>query len=178
MEAINVANLGLQFGLVEINATFFFQIFNTLVLFAFLRWKLFGPVSEFMQKRTDKIKASLEEAENKHRDVDAIKADYEGRLANIHNEELAIIKEARLVAEKRAADIIRHAEKDIVTLKEQAQKEIEREREKAINQLKDDIASLAILAASKVIDAEVDSVKHSAMLSEFIERVGDARWHN
>ena len=178
MEAIHVANLGLQFGLVEINATFFFQIFNTLVLFAFLRWKLFGPVTEMMQKRTEKIKASLEEAENKHRDVDSLKAEYEGKLANIHDEELAIIKEARLVAEKRANDILKHAEKEIVHLKEQAQKEIEQEREKAINQLKDEIASLAILAASKVIDAEVDSAKHGAMLSEFIERVGDARWHN
>jgi F-type H+-transporting ATPase subunit b len=131
-----------------------------------------------MQKRTDKIKASLDEADKKHEKVDAMKAEYKGKLDGIHDEELSILRDARVKAEERTAEMIKNAEKEIEHLKVQAQKEIEQEREKAINQLKDEIASLAVLAASKVIDEELDATKHGAMINDFIERVGDARWHN
>jgi F-type H+-transporting ATPase subunit b len=176
MEALLAS--GIKLGLVELNQSFFLQIFNTLVLFAFLRWKLFGPVSEMMQKRTERIKASFDEAEMKHKTVDELKASYEAKLAGIREEEQRIVAEARLRAEQRATDIIKHAEVEIGHLKAHAAREIEQEREKAINQLKDEIASLAILAASKVIGSEIDAAKHSEMISDYIERVGDSKWHN
>lgn len=179
MELLATAGQGVKLlGLVELNMNFFLQIFNTLVLFAFLRWKLFGPVSTFMKNRADKIKASLDEAENKHVEVDALKAEYQAKINAIKDEELAMIKEARLVAEKRGAEIIKSAEVEIQRMRLAAQKEIEQEKDKAINQLKDEIASMALMAAGKVIDQEMDGDKHNAMIIDFIERVGDAKWRN
>lgn len=176
MEAVLAA--GLKYGLVEPGVTLIWQIFNTLVLFAFLRWKLFGPVSAMLKKRTDRIKASFDEAEQRVMSANALKADYEQKLAKVKEEEASILSEARLKATQRANDIIKHAEVEIQQMKDYAQKEIALEHDKAINQLKDDIASLAILAASKVLNRELDAAQHGALISDVIERVGDTKWHS
>ncbi len=176
MEAVLAA--GLKFGLVEPGVTLFMQIFNTLVLFAFLRWKLFGPVSDMLKKRSERIKASFDDAEQRVQSANTLKAEYEHKLANVKDEEAKILSDARLKATQRANDIIKHAEVEIEQMKEHAQKEISLERDKAINQLKDDIASLAILAASKVLDKELDAAQHGALISDVIERVGETKWHN
>lgn len=176
MEAVLAA--GLKFGLVEPGTTLLFQIFNTLVLFAFLRWKLFGPVSEMLKKRTDRIKASFDEADTRIKQANALEAEYAAKLSGIKDEEAKILAEARLKATQRANDLIKHAEVEIESMKAHAQREINLEREKAINQLKDDIASIAILAASKVIDKELDAQQHGALIGDVIERVSETKWHN
>ena len=55
---------------------------------------------------------------------------------------------------------------------------IEREKEKAVNALKDDIASLALMAASKVIEKDLNDEAHNALINQFIEEVGDTKWQN
>lgn len=176
MEAVLAA--GLKFGLVEPNTTLFFQIFNTLVLFAFLRWKLFGPVGDMLKKRSERIKASFDEADSRVKQANVLEADYNAKLAGIKDEEAKILAEARQKAAQRATDLIKHAEVEIEQMKAQAQREIALEREKAINQLKDDIGSLAILAASKIINKELDAQQHGALIGDVIERVGETTWHN
>lgn len=176
MEAVLATSL--KFGLVEINSVLFFQIFNTLVLFAFLRWKLFGPVSEMLKKRTERIRTSFEEADLRVKNAETLKADYESKLAHIREEEAKILADARQKATQRANEMIKHAEVEINQMKAHAQREMDLERDKAINQLKDDIASLAILAASKVIDKELDASQHGALINDVIERVSETKWHN
>ena len=45
-----------------------------------------------------------------------------------------------------------------------------------MNELKNDISSIAILAASKVIEEDIDQAKHEEMINKFIEEVGEAKW--
>ncbi len=174
----NVLVTAVNFGLVEFRWDFVIMIFNVLVLFLFLRWKLFGPVTAFMQKRADKIKNTIAAADQKNTEASALKASYQEKLDNIHNEELDILKNARLAAEARTAEMIKQAERDIEQMKIKAQNEIEAERRKSVMELKDEIANLALLAASKVIDKEIDAQKHVDLIDRFIERAGDAKWQN
>ncbi len=170
--------MGGLFGLVEFRLEFFLTIFNMLVLFLFLRWKLFGPVTEFMNQRSEKIKATIAEADSINDQANQLKGAYEDKLTHIKDEELEILKNARIAAEARTAEMIKEAQQKIEDMKLKAQKDIDQEREKAISRLKDDIAGLAILAASKVVDKEIDQAKHGAMIDDIIERVGDVKWHN
>ncbi len=178
MQIMTAVPMGGLFGLVEFRLEYFMTIFNMLVLFLFLRWKLFGPVTEFMKQRSEKIKATIAEADSINDQANQLKSDYEDRLAHIKDEELEILKNARIAAEARTAEMIKDAQQKIEDMRIKAQKDIEQEREKAINRLKDDIAGLAILAASKVVDKEINQSKHGAMIDEIIESVGDVKWHN
>lgn len=171
-------SIGEKFPLVGFRIEYVLQIVNTLVLFLFLRWKLFGPVTEFMNKRTAKIQASLKAADDKNDEADQLKANYQAKLSNIKDEELEILKNARVAAEARTSEMIKAAEREIEELKLKAQRDIDQEREKAIRSLKDDIANLAIMAASRVVDKEIDGNTHMALIDDIIERVGDAKWHN
>lgn len=165
-------------GLVQFSWTFVFQIVNTLVMFLVLRHFLFKPATEFMENRTKGIENALEEADAKNKEAEDLKVQYEGRLTNIKEERNEIIREATKRAEERSNEIIKAAEVEAQKIKEKGRQEVERERHKAVNELKDQISTLAIMAASKVIEEELNQQTHEKMIQEFIKEVGEAQWQN
>lgn len=165
-------------GLVEFSWTFVFQIVNTLVMFLVLRHFLFRPATEFMENRTKGIENAIEEADAKNKEAEELRVQYEGKLTNIKEERNEIIREATKRAEERSNEIIKAAEVEAQKIKEKGRQEVERERQKAVNELKDQISTLAIMAASKVIEEELNQQTHEKMIQEFIKEVGEAQWQN
>jgi F-type H+-transporting ATPase subunit b len=168
----------LRLGLVEPGWTFIFQIVNTLILFLVLKKLLFKPVTEMMENRSQGIADSIQEAEDKKKEAEGYKEEYLLKLENADKEGSELIRKAVVKAEERANQIKKEAEEEIARLKEKAEKEIAMEKEMALVQLKDEIASLAVLAASKVIEKDVDVNSHKVLINQFIEEVGDTKWQN
>ncbi|RKD21978.1 ATP synthase F0 subcomplex B subunit [Caminicella sporogenes DSM 14501] len=168
----------LRAGLVQLDWTFVFQIINTFILYLILKKLLFKPVTEFMASRQEGIKKSLEEAALKNKEADEKKEEYLTKIRGAEEEGRQIIKDASKRAEERANEIIKTAQKEADEIKERARIEIEREKEKAINSLKDEITSIAMLAASKVIEKDLDENSHKTLVKEFIDKVGETRWQN
>ena len=173
-----VSKAGLKLGLVEPTWTFVFQIANTLILFLILKKLLFKPVTEFMTKRQDGIDNSLKEAVNKNLEADDLIVTYKGKISDSRNEGLEIIKEMRKEAEIAATGIIKSAEAETKKIKEKAVLEIEREKIKAINVLKDDVSEIALLVATRVIERDLDDEEHKRLIKEFINEVGDSKWQS
>lgn len=168
----------MQQGLVEFGWTFVFQIINTIIIFLVLRRFLFKPATEFMDNRTKGIENALEEADMKNKEAEELKGQYEEKLAKIKDERNEIIREATKRAEERSNEIIKAAEVEAQKIKEKGQHEVERERQKTVNELKDQISTLAIMAASKVVEEELNQQAHEKMIQEFIKEVGEAQWQN
>ena len=63
-------------------------------------------------------------------------------------------------------------------IKNRAEKEIEREKLKAVNELKEDIVSLSLLAASKVLEKDIDQNQDRELITQFLNEVGDTTWQN
>lgn len=165
-------------GLVELNITFFFQIANFLIIYFILKRFLFGPITEMMDKRTKGIQDSIAEAENRNKEAMELKAEYENKINEIKKERNLIIEEASRKAEERGNEIIKAAEVEAEKIKERGRQEIMRERQKAANELKEQISTMAIMAASKVIEKELNQQAHEEMIEKFIEEVGEAQWLN
>ena len=89
-----------------------------------------------------------------------------------------IIKKYSKRAENRAFEIVKTAEAEVETMKLNARRELERERVKALNELKGQISELTILAASKVIEKELDEVEHKELINKFLGEVGETQWQN
>ena len=104
-----------------------------------------------------------------------MKAEYEQKILLAKNEGQEIIKQATLRAEQKSNEIISAAKEEANILKDRASKDIAQEKEKVMNELKNDISSIAILAASKVIEEDIDQAKHEEMINKFIEEVGEAK---
>jgi F-type H+-transporting ATPase subunit b len=168
----------LRLGLVEFDWTFVFQIANTLILFLFLKKFLFKPVMEFMAAREKEIADSYKEAEDLNTEATDLKNQYLEKISKAEEEGRNIVRDAAKRAEVKAEEIAKEAEAEIVSSREKAKLEIEREKVKAINSLKDDIADIAVLAASKVIEKDVDVNIHKELIDKFIDEVGDAKWQS
>ncbi|NLK98129.1 MAG: ATP synthase F0 subunit B, partial [Epulopiscium sp.] len=85
------------------------QLINTLILFFVLTKLLFKPVSNFMQKRAERIQSQLEQAKAEEENALKLKAEYESKLQDIKKEADAILKEAREKALKQESSIIEQA---------------------------------------------------------------------
>ena len=168
----------MQQGLVEFNAAFVIQIINALVLFGALTYILFKPVTEFMDKRTERIQSSIEEAESNVKETSRLKAEYEEQLRDIKNERNAIIEEAAKIAETRSNEIITAAKEDAEKILERARLQIEREKQSMMDELRGQVSALAIAAASKVIEKNLDEATHQDMIQQFIDEAGETRWQN
>jgi F-type H+-transporting ATPase subunit b len=168
----------LKAGLVELSWTFFFQIINTFILFLILKNLLFKPVTEFMSNRQKGIEESLNEAQKKNQEAENLKEEYLTKLSGAEEEGRQIVKDAAKRAEERANEILKAAEKEAEQIKERASLDIERERKKAINSLKDEIASISMMAASKLIEKDLDESGHKTLVKKFIDEVGETRWQN
>jgi len=168
----------LKLGLVELSWNFVFQIINTIILYLVLKKFLFVPVTEFIKGRRNEIQDSFDEADNKNEKADKLKSQYELKLDNVKEESQEILIEAKKNAEKKGTEIIKESKEEAAKLKEKAHTEIEQEKKKAINDLKDEISSISILAASKVLEHEVDEKTNKKLVEDFIKEVGDSQWQN
>lgn len=151
------------------------QIINTIILFWALKRILFKPVLEIIDARENSIKSDIALGEQVKNKGLALKAEYEQKLLDVKNEGQEIIKQATFRAEQKSNEIISSAKEEAIRLKDKANKDIAQEREKVMNELKNDISDIAILAASKVIEKDIDQAKHEEMINKFIEEVGEAK---
>ena len=176
--SIDMVTSSLRFGLVELNWTFVFQLINTLILFLILKKFLFVPVTTFMKKREDEIKEQIQAAKDLDEDAQKLKAQYELKLTHADEEGKEIIKKYTHRAENRAFEIVKTAEAEVDTMKLNAHRELERERVKAVNELKGQISELTILAASKVVEKDLNEADHKELINKFISEVGETQWQN
>ncbi|SRR6056297_815816 len=168
----------LKAGLVEFSWSFVFQIVNTLILYLVLKKFLFVPVTNFIQGRQDEIKSSYDDAENLNEEAESLKTEYENKLDNVKEEGQEILIEAKKKADERGNEIIKESKEQAAKLKEKAEKDIELEKKKALNDMKDEISNIAMMAASKVLGNEVDKNKNKELVDDFIKEVGESKWQN
>lgn len=168
----------LKAPLVGFSWTLIFQIVNTLILFYFLRKFLFVPVTGMMESREKSIVDSLQDAERLSEEAENYKQKYYNMLQSAQDEGKEIIEKARKNADDKSDMILKEAKEETIKLKQKAEEDIRKERKKAVNEIKDEISTLAILAASKILENEVDEARSKTLVSKFIEQVGDEQWQN
>lgn len=152
-----------------------FQIINTIVLFLILKKLLFKPVMSIIEAREKDIQSNLTAGEKAKTEGIALKNEYETKINTAKLEGQEIVKQATLRAEEKSTEIIATAKQEAVSLKEKATKDVEQERQKVMNEIKDDISDIALLAASKVIEKDIDKSKHKDLIDNFIKEVGEAQ---
>lgn len=147
---------------------------NLIILYMALRKLLFKRVTEFMENRTNSIKASLEDAENTRVEADGLKLQYQQLLNTAREKGDKIIEEARLKAEKESEGIIAAAREKSEGILAKAAEDIELERQQMLKDIRGHVAGLALAAASKVIEYNLDTDANRALVDRFIDEAGVA----
>ena len=161
--------------LIGLTYEFIFQLVNTFLVFFLLKKLLFKPVLGIIEARENDIRENLAQGERAKKEGLTLKSEYEEKLSLAKEQGQEIIKQATLRAEQKEAEIISTAKQEAQSLKEKASKDVEQERQKVMNEIKSDISNIALLAASKVIEKDIDKSKHEELINNFIKEVGEAK---
>ena len=127
----------------------FWTAINIFILFFGLSYLLFNPVRNVLEKRRQKIAGELAEAADNKKSAAAMKAEYEAKLKEVSKEADGILEEARRKAKIREAEIVEEARAEAARIIERAGREIELEKKKALDDMKQEIISIASVMAGE-----------------------------
>lgn len=156
-------------GLLSFNTGFAIWVGISMIVFILLMMKFaVPPIMKALDERELKIKESLESAEKAIARAEKISKDNEKALRDAEAKAQQIRKEAVEDAEMIRTERINNAKEEAEELIEHARTSIEQEKKQAMMDLKSEVAKLAIQAASKIIDSELDVKKNNKLVDSFL----------
>jgi F-type H+-transporting ATPase subunit b len=141
------------------------------VLLVFMAKWVLPRVNTLLEERRAKIVGQLEEAERTKREADEMLADYRRQLGSAREESNRIIEEARKTADQLRRDVQANAEREAEATVARAQDAIGAERERAFDELRAQVASLAVDLAGIVVSRELDGTTHQRLIDDYIDKV-------
>lgn len=162
-------------GAIVDGGTIIAQLIIFLVLLALLRAYAWNPLMNMMKKREEQIADEIETAEKNRAEAERYLAEQQSELKKTREEAQAMINNAKELGENQAKEIIENAKAEAERIKKEAVAEIEREKEAAINSLKEQVASLSVMIASKVIEKELDEKGQEELINDYLKEVGEER---
>lgn len=151
------------------------QLFFFIVLLVLLRMYAWGPLMGVMKKREDHIANEIETAEKNRADAERASREAAEELKQTRQEAQSIIEDAKKAGQDQEQQIIATANEAAERIKVSAQQDIEREKEKAIAALQDQVATLSVQIASKVIEKEINAEDQNKLINDYIKEVGAER---
>ena len=149
-------------------------IVTFIVLLMLLRLKAWGPLMEALDARAKQIEDSLSKAEKVSAQAEEQALKNEEVLNAARQESQQILAHARESGDKLKAKLEEDGKKEYDNLLEKAKEQIEREKDRVIDDLKEQVSSLSILAAEKIINKSLTDNDHSEIIQETIKEYGQS----
>jgi F-type H+-transporting ATPase subunit b len=151
------------------------QILGFLLMVWILRRYAWGPLIGMLEARREKIAGEFKEADRLKAEAVELKGRYDAELKTIEAQARQRITEAVAEGQRVAGEIRAQAQKDATARLESAADEILREREKAREVLKEQVISLSMRTAEKILRQKLDDPAQRKLTGEFIDEVGALR---
>jgi len=158
--------------------TVFATMVNFIILIFVLKHFLFSKVSDVIDNRNNETIETINNAEDYKLEAQSLKKSFEKQIASLENKGREIVKEAKDKADIQSKDIIREAEEKAAMLLKQAENEIKRLNRNAVDDLRQEIGALAILAAEKILEKNLDHQEQQDVIGKIIDAAGNEQWQN
>jgi len=162
--------------LIGFNWTLIMVLVTFVVLYLIVKKFFFEKIHEFMEAREQKVRDQFAGAEAAEKLAKQHLSEYEAKLEGAEAERRGVLKEAKTIADRRAQQIIDEANEKANEILVQAEKETERQRAVFAESMRDQVALLAIYAAEKIIDRQLDEKKQMDLIDEILEQNKGERW--
>lgn len=140
--------------MLNVNLTIVIQMVSFLV-FAFLMNRiLFRPIVKAIEARQAYLLQQQQQAADSLKETESLQRDYEARLKKAREEAQQIVAKATAEAEAQRRDVLAQASAQAGELISAARTEIAAERDKALGSLRDEVASIAGMITTKVMEAK------------------------
>lgn len=150
---------------------FIWTIITFLLLFFVLAKYAWKPLIKMLDDREGMIRSSLDDAEKAKLELERLNKESEAITAKARSEAQAILAESKTVAEKVKEDTIAKAKEQAIKISDDAQKQIQVEKDKAINDIKQEVVNLTLLVAEKLINKNLNDADNKSLIDESLKKV-------
>jgi F-type H+-transporting ATPase subunit b len=145
----------------------------TLVSFGLVYWVLkryaFGPIQRLIDERRERVRQSIEDAENARKEARALLEEHRALIAQARGQGEEILTEARRVADSLRQRVKDETEADRQRRLEETKRQIEAETQRALEQIRAEVAELTLVATSKVTGKVLDDDDHRRLIEDAIK---------
>ena len=159
-------------GLISFDKSLIVQGVNFLVLLLVLNYLLYKPLVGKMQERTAAIQKSLEEAQAARAEAARQQEENAARLRSAYQEAAAIREQALKEAGEEQRKLVEAAQAEAKRLVETARAQTEADIRRAREELRREVAGLAVAVAEKLIRASLREDDHRRVVDDAIARIG------
>ena len=149
---------------------------SMLVLFTALSYLLFNPVRDMLEKRKQRVVDDQETAKREKAEAIAFKEEYDLKLKQVEIEAEAILSVARKKAKQNEMKIVADAKEEAARIIARANTEIELEKKRALDDMKQEMISIAAMMAEKVVAASIDTNVQESLIDETLKEMGEGTW--
>jgi len=131
-----------------------------------LAWK---PILNTLSERENFIKESLERAENAKKEAEKLISDNKVSMLKAEEESRKIVEQGRDYAEKLKIQMLEESKAQAKKMIDDASNEIERKNLEAFNNLKEQVADIAIKSAEKILRENLDKEKQTKLVNKYLD---------
>ena len=139
-----------------------------LTLFVLKRYA-FGPIQHMLDERRDRIRRSIEEAENARTEARKLLEEHRALIGQARGQAEQILAEARKVADSQRQRVKEETEADRQRRLEETKRQIEAETHRALEQIRAEVAELTLVATTKVTGKVLDDADHRRLIEDAIK---------
>lgn len=143
-----------------------------LVLFFLLYKFAFPAIIGMLDARAERIRESLEKAEQTRIEAERLLEEYKQQLAEARGEAAKVIEQGRKVAEAMKEEIIAKANEEAAQIIAKAREAMEAERRAAVAELQGEVAQLTVAVAGKLIGQQLSAEDHARLIEQYVKEVG------
>jgi F-type H+-transporting ATPase subunit b len=151
----------------------------TIVVFAVLLWVLkkmaWKPMLQGLQARESRIRGALDEAQTARDEAHKLRDQFQVEMGKIHNKMREMLDEARRDGQHTKDRLLAEGKAEIGAERDRALREIDRERQQAVQELWNQTAQLATLVSAKAIGRNLNEADHRSLVDEAVAELKNSR---
>ena len=149
---------------------FVWTILTFLILFGLLAKFAWKPLLKALSDREEKIRTSISKAEEAQTKLESLTSEGEIIIAKARSEAQSIIADGKITADKLRSNMESKAKEKAVSIIDQAEKQILAEKEKAIIEIRGEVATLSIEIAEKLIRKNLSKEDNMELINETLDQ--------
>jgi F-type H+-transporting ATPase subunit b len=166
----------LEGGLLNPNpGLIFWTALTFLIVLLILSKTAWGPILSMLEERSKGIQSAIDRAQTAKNEAESILKKNRETLAKADAEADKIIREAKEMADKFRTELTEKAQAESRKMIDSAKEEIEQEKRRALDVLRNEVADMAVKGAEKIIRATLDADKQKAVVNDMIKEMAANR---
>jgi F-type H+-transporting ATPase subunit b len=155
---------------------FIWTIVTFLVLLALLAKFAWKPLLQALESREETIRKSLDDAQQARQELERLNQESAQMIAKARQEADTIVARSRTDAERLKEDMRQEARAESATIVKNAERQIQLETGRALEQIRHEAVDLSIAIASKVIGRNLSKDDNERLIEDALRQV-EARQH-